>query len=345
MFKIRGIVLCALLALIAGDAQAARVAKVEGAITAIDAVSTPPTVTIARASGDVTLKVLASTKIRVDNERGTLLDLTVGAQAEAQYELSSGVAKKIEIEDTEEDATVFGDVLSADPISGVITLDTTGDGVLDLTLTADAQTRIEVAGATLTLAELDALEGQRVKVEYLTDTFVVTEIETGDAAALSARGTVTEIDPIGGALTIETAAGPLTFDVAEGAVIRIGGQVVELGDVLVGDSVQVIYLAGDANLAIRLSVQPPRPKHITGTIAAVDAGAGTLTVTRGAAAVVLTVGPNTDLRVNGRGSTLADVEAALTAGRTAKVSASYFVRGEINLATDVRVNVKSRGRR
>lgn len=344
MFKIRGILVCALMALIAGDAQAARVAKVEGTITAINAVSAPPTVTITRASGDVTLKVLASTKIEVDDEHGALLDLTVGAQAEAQYDVRTGIAKKIEIEETDEDAKVVGVVLSADPISGVITLDTTGDGVLDLTLTVNEQTRIKVGGTVLTLAELGALEGLRVKVEYLTETFVATEIEAGDSALLSARGTVTAVDGAAGTLTIETAAGPLTFEVAEGAEIRIGGQPVDLAEVLVGDTVHVLYLAGDVNLAVRLTVRPPRPLHVTGTITAADAAAGTLTVSRGATTVVLAVGGNTDLRINGRAAALADVEAALAAGGPVRVSASYFRRGEVNLATDVRVNVRAGGR-
>jgi hypothetical protein len=109
--------------------------------------------------------------------------------------------------------------------------------------------------------------------------------------------------------------------------------------------VHVVYLDAETNLALAVTVVPPRPLHVTGTVAAADSVAGTITVSRGATSVVLAVTSDTDLRINGRAATVADVQAALTGRRTVKASASYLLRAGVNLATDVRVNVHGRGPR
>ncbi|MCC2671119.1 MAG: hypothetical protein K0Q72_3590 [Armatimonadetes bacterium] len=351
MSRLLWLAACALLSLHAGIVQAApRFAEAEGTISAVSTVSVPATVTLSNAGGDVTVNVLPSTVIVVEGQgRVSVSALMVGAAAEAKYDLSSHNAKQIKVEaepEEDEDATAIGIVLDADPLSGTVMIDTNNDTVADVTLTANADTKIEVDGVHLTLAELDALDGLRVRAEYLTATFVALEIEAAANATQTVNGTVSAIDPVAGTLTIETASGPLTFEVADAADIRLTGRKVTLAALQVGDVVEVRYVTdGTANTALRISARRAKPLRITGTISAVDAGAGTITVQARGTSVVLNVTASTDLRINGRPATLADLAAAVTAGGTVKVSAGYFARTAGNLATEVQVNVRGRGRR
>lgn len=351
MSKFRWIVMGALLALCAGNAQAAKYGEVEGTISAVNLVA-PASVTLTDGADSVTLNVVPSTVIVVKDEgRVTLADLTVGAQAEAKFDTRTLVAKQIKVEasedEEEEDAHALGVVLDADPVSGVVTIDTNDDTVADLTLSTDAQTRIKVGGIAITQAELDALDGLMVHVEYGSTSFLAKEIEA-EEAELEVNGSVTAVDAVAGTLTIDTATGPLTFDVASGADIRQGGKKIALSALQVGDLVEVKYTTnGTTNTALRISAKKPKPAkplHVTGTVSAVDSAAGTLTVTNRGASVVLTLSDSTDLRINGKRATLADVETALGAGGSVKVSASYFSQGDVNAATQVQLNVKSKGR-
>lgn len=350
MSKFRWIVMGALLALCAGNAQAAKFAEVEGTISAVNLVA-PASVTLTDGADSVTLNVVPSTVIVIKDEgRVTLADLTVGAQAEAKFDTRTLVAKQIKVEaaeNEEEDAHALGVVLDADPVSGVVTIDTNDDTVADLTLNTDAQTRIKVGGIAITQAELDALDGLIVHVEYGSTSFLAKEIEA-EEAELEVNGSVTAVDAVAGTLTIDTATGPLTFDVASGADIRLGGKKIELSAIQVGDLVEVKYTSnGTTNTALKISVKKPKPAkplHVTGTVTAVDSVAGTLTVSARGGSVVLTLSDSTDLRINGKRATLADVETALTAGTSVKVSASYIVQEAVNAATLVQLNVKSKGR-
>lgn len=347
MSKFRWIVMGALLALCAGNAQAARYAKVEGTISAVN-LTAPASVTLTDGAESVTLTVLPSTVIVIEDQgRVSLSALTTGDLAEAKFDANTLVAKQIKVEageDEEEDAEAMGVVLDADPATGIVSIDTNDDAAADLTVTADAQTKIKVGKVALTLAELDALDGLLVHVEYGSTSLIAKEIEAEDAE-LEVNGTVTAVDPAAGTLTIDTADSSMTFDVAAGADIRLGGKKIALSAIQIGDLVEVQYTTnGTTNTALKISVRKPKPLHVVGTVTAVDPVAGTLTVTSRGTSVVLTLDAATNLRINGRSATLVDVGTALTAGSNVTVSASYFVRNSVNTATVVQVNAKSRGR-
>jgi len=346
MSKFRWIIMSALVALCAGNAHAARYAEVEGTISAVN-LTAPATVTLTDGADSVILKVVPSTVIVVEEQgRVSLADLTVGSAAEAKFDANTLVAKQIKVaagEDEEEDAEAVGVVVDADPATGLVMIDTNNDTTADLTLSTTAQTRIKVGGVLITQAELDALDGLTVHVEYGSTSFVATKIEA-EELDLEVNGTVTAVDPTAGTLTIDTATGPMTFTVASSADIRLGGKKIALPAVQIGDLVEVHYTTnGTTNIALKVSVRKPKPLHVVGTVTAVDAVAGTSTVTSRGTTLVLTLTPSTDLRINGRRMTLADVQAALTAGSNVTVSASYFTRAAVNEATVVQLNVKSRG--
>ena len=347
MSKFRWIIMGALLALCAGNAQAARYAEVEGTISAVN-LTAPASVTLTDGVDSVTLKVLPTTVIVLEGSgRVSLSALTTGSLAEAKFDANTLVAKQIKVEsegDEDEDAEAVGVVLDADPATGVVTIDTNNDTVADLTLTTDAQTKLKVGSVLITQAELDALDGLAVHAEFNSTTFLAKEIEA-EAAELEVNGTVTAVDPAAGTLTIDTATGPLTFNVVAGADIRLGGKKIALSAIQIGDLVEVEYTTnGTANTAVKISVRKPKPLHVVGTVTAVDAVAGTLTVSSRGTTVVLTLTESTDLRINGRHATLVDVQTALTAGTKVTVSASYFTRTAVNEAAVVQLNVKSRGR-
>lgn len=350
MVRVKWIVLCALLSLLFGSAVQAhrgpKEAKIEGVITAVDASADPDTVTITRGVRSVTLKVVPSTKIEVgDDDDGTFADLRVGQQVEAKFDPVTLIASKIEVEEADEDDEneAVGKVISADPVSGQVTLDTTGDGVADLTLTTDSQTELKIGNVEISPAQLDLLNGLLVKVEF-NDAFLAEEIKAAASPHFSANGTVTAVDAAAGSLSLQTSSGVLVFEVASGAEVRINGRKVSLSQVVVGDTARVTYIVnGDGiEIALRIDVTGATPRHVNGKLVAV--GASTITVATRSGDVVLTVNSQTDLRINGKRSTLADLSAALAAGKEVKFSAQYFERGGLNVATKVQANAKSKGR-
>lgn len=349
MVKTRRIILCALLGLVLGTAAQAhrdpKHGKIKGEITAVNAAADPDTVTIVDGARSVTLKVVPSTKIEVgddDDDDGTFADLRVGQRAHAKFDPVTLIASKIEVEEDEEDENeAVGKVLSADPVSGQVVLDTTGDGVADLTLTTDAQTELKIGHAEISPAQLDLLNGLVVKAEF-NDAFLAEEIKAAASPHFSATGRVTAVDAAAGTLSLETTAGVLVFEVASGADVRINGRKVSLSQVLVGDTARVSYIVnGDGiEIALRIDVTGATPRHLKGRLVAV--GASTITVATRTGDVVVAVNSQTDLRIKGKRSTLADLSAALATGNEVKISAQYFERAGLNVATKVHANVKRR---
>ncbi len=336
-------ILCALTALVLGqDAHAARAARFEGTISAISTASVPPTVTLTDGEEDVTLNVTPSTRIRAGNGRGSVADLRLDALARATYDSRTLNAISIHLErNDDEEAEARGVIVDADGSTGALSLDTDGDETADLNLTVDAQTSIKLGSATLAPDQIDALVGLQAEVEYNAGTQIAYKVHA-EAELTTVTGTVSAIGE--DTLTLDVNGTPLTLEVATGADIRLQGRRVGLPAVQVGDTARVSYLEGEeVDLALRVFVVGVRPKHVNGFLTAT--GEGTLLVTTRTGEVELVVDNATDLRLNGRATTVADLQVLLDANVQVRISASYFERAEGNFTTQVRANARGRGGR
>lgn len=357
------IICLAFVAVLAGAAQARpplREGKVDGTISALSAAGQTVTITPNRpGSAAVTLQVTAATRI----EHGDFSSLVVGQRVDAKYDPAAMVATKIKIHggpgDHDEKIKVDGRIITISPATtsgpGQVMLDLNGDGTPDLTLTIDTNTEVRLGDVTLTGDQLSLLRGLVAKVEYGQDSLVARKIEVKipGAEQLILIGQVTAVDTTAGALTVQPAAGSLvTFLVLPGVKVEVNGHPTTLAGVLVGQTAQVLYTRNADGVNLALSVRatappPPRPVKVDGTLTAVDSAGGTFTMTTRTGSITLTVGPGTDLKINGRRSTLADLAAALTAaqasGRPVKIKAKYVPNGAVNQATEVKANVHGRG--
>lgn len=347
---------CALAALALLRPAAARPAgaqaSVEGQITAIAAptLTTPPQVTI----NDVTVNVVPGTLIQVANHHAGLADLHVGDEAEAKYDPNTLNASRIETQAGGHAANlaVVGTVLSTGTDGAseqpTVSLDLNRDGVADLTLIVADSTRIQLGDATVSPSQLGLLVGLGVRAEYDGTTFVAKEIQAGPSSAGTrvVAGSVTAVDTTANTLTLQTAAGALTLQVPAGITIQLGGTALTLADLQVGETVRVAFVRNGSgqNVAARIELSPRR-LSFEGTLAAV--GTDSITVsTRGDQQLTVVVPSDTDLRINGKSATLAQLAAALSsaqgAGRSVKVSGQYLSRGAQNVAVQVRVTARGR---
>lgn len=350
--KTKWVALTAVLALSAvAEAQARpRFGRVEANITAVSAPTPVETRTVT--IGSVTLNVTPSTKIEVgdDDERGTFADLAVGLAAEAKYDPASLNALTIEVADNPNETTVQGVLISAE--SGILNLDTNRDGTADLQVGTDANTQVSVNGISLRPEELALLAGVPVRVEYNNTTTpgVATEVQAVVRPTVI-EGQVTAVDATAGTLSVLLSNGQtVNLTVPAGAQIVVGRETTTLSSVAVGDRITVAYFTNTAGTNVALAAKVNvSPRHVTGTITAVDTTARTITVQpfRGSA-VVLTIAAGTDLRINGKRVTLEQLATALqnaqTASRVIKVSASYTTRGTVNTAVRVQANARFGGR-
>jgi len=302
-----------------------RPARIEGTITAVSL--NPGTVTIQGVNGTVTLNVVPGTQIEIGGERGSLANLRVGDEVRARFNPRRLIAIQIEVDREDDEGEAVGEVIAADENNGVVTLDVNNDRVVDLTLQATDQTEVKIGDLRLTSGELDLLEGLIVRVEFDPSNFRLREIKADATRAVTASGTVAVVDPSARTLSVQTRDGVLQLQVPVNADIRIDGRSVQLSDVEPGDRVQVTFLRTGQSTGIALQVRvteapQPAPRTVTGTITAVNAQAGTLTVQTPDGPLQLQVPANADIRLNGRSATLADLEVGDEARVTYRVNAN-----------------------
>jgi hypothetical protein len=346
-YRTRMAAVCAVLGLLVSSAAASAKpkpkprAEITGTISAISG----STVTVSNAEATVPLNVTSSTIIEVGGDRAPLSSLTTGMLVEASYDPATKNAFKIEAAENTTEAEVRGVALTVDPVTGQVGIDTNANGAVDLTVIANSGTELRIGKVTLPFSQIGLLKGLPVEVEYNSVTGVATKIHAEDVHELEASGTVTAVDLAARTLTVQTGtAAPVTYLVPEGAEIKILGRSASLADVQVGDRVSLSYVvnADGTRVALKVNVAAAKPQHVSGTLTA--ASGSTVTIATRTGSVTLTTSSTTDIRINGRSATVADLAAALATGRTVKVSAQYVQRGTTNLATRVHANVNGRGR-
>jgi hypothetical protein len=233
-----------------------RPGKVEATLTAVDTKSKPPTVTI----GAVTLNVLSTTRIEINERHVPLSTLVVGERTEALYDPETLNAFKIEQgdddNDEDEDDHITGTVLVGDPDTGDVTFDVDGDGTADLTLHTDANTEIEIATAHIGRSELDLLNGLPALVEYVPATMLATEIKARAADPSNVVGTAAAVDEKNRTIQVETRTGTRTLLVPTGADIRAGKKKIKLGSIREGAKITAKTTTNSEGqeIAVRITV-------------------------------------------------------------------------------------------
>jgi len=337
-----------------------RAGRIEGTITAVNPAAVPPTVAITGGTATVVLNITSATRVqKAGDDHATAADLRVGLSADAEYDPAAADALRIQIQPGANELSTRGALVNATYDSGsntgLVDIDTNGDGVRDLVLRTGAQTLIRAGSVALPQADLGILIDLRVRAEYDATTFAAFELnaEGVDGAEVEIAGVVTAtvVDPGGGGtLLLQLATGAsIVFQVVPGTEIRLNGKRVPLAVVEVAESVEVRYLASGTGpsatlVALQMTLKPVKPSHVEGTLIGVwVAGFAQVQPRNGGPPVMLTVGGDTDLRLNGRRVTLAELGTvqynATIASREVKVSAQYLAHGGANVATRLGANL------
>jgi hypothetical protein len=148
--------------------------EVHGIISAI--VGSNVTITPFDGSAAVTIVVGASTVIDLNDAGATLADLQVGQGVDAEYDPTTLVAFKIDVNNEIEEADVEGIVAGVDTNAGTVSITPLGGGP-SITLVVNAATEIEVNELGATLADIQI--GMPIKAEYNIATLLASAIQAG----------------------------------------------------------------------------------------------------------------------------------------------------------------------
>jgi len=226
-------------------------AEVEGEITAIAG----DDVTIDPESGDpVTVHVDESTVIQLKDHghktAGTLADLAPGQDAEAEYDPTTMVASKIQVEvedDEAEEGEVEGTLSAVDAAAGTFSI-APEDGGADVALTIDEQTKITLDGEPATLADLAVGSEAEAKFDPATGLTSRLKVKTEDddeedddeQESAEIEGWVTAISDT--SITIDPRGRPtITLTLDADTEIKIDGRIKTAADISIGDEAEARY--------------------------------------------------------------------------------------------------------
>jgi hypothetical protein len=196
-----------------------------------------------------------------------------------------------------------GTIAAIDTTASTVTV-TPKKGGADVVLNVDASTRIKRDGKSATLADLQP--GDMVEAKYDPATMLASKIEAKIKKS-ELHGIITAVDTTANTVTVTPQKGgaDIVLNVDANTIIKRYCAPATLADLLVGDKVHARYNP-ITFLASKITVDFP---ELEGVISAVDAVAGTLTVTphHGGADVTFNVDANTKIELNKTHVTLADL--------------------------------------
>lgn len=285
--------------------------KVSGALE--NAVKGSGVVTI----GDKTVSATVNTKISRNGSVVSLSQLTREDRVTAHIKTgaanahSSNEALDI-IADGPDEGEVHGLIAA---INGNQVTVTPNNGTPDVTVNVTADTMIEVDGDHATLGDL--VVGMQVEASYDPATFDAFSIEAdseGEQDDAHIHGTVAAVDTGAGTLTITPNGGgaDVTLNVDASTEIEVNDVHGTLDDIQVGMPVEAEYDT-QTMLAKEIKAGSGDDNHedeeVEGTVAAVDTGANTVTITPkgGGSDITLNVTTETEIEVNGEPATIADI--------------------------------------
>lgn len=161
-----------------GDVEEVEVdnAEVHGIIKSLGADNLTITT---RKQGDITLKVTAETKIRIeDSGTAAFSDLKVGQEVEVKYDVTTKNALRINVDEDEEDEGEIEGIIKAIGTDNT-TVTITRENNADVTLNITSGTVIEIE-EDRTGAFSDLKVGQKIEADYDVSTMNVQKLEIKD---------------------------------------------------------------------------------------------------------------------------------------------------------------------
>lgn len=242
-------------------------AHISGTVSAVDLDA--GTLTITPDAGDpVTLTVDAATEIEVNDNCGSLEDITVGLPVRAEYDTATLRAKEIKAGEDfggdngggghhgggdHEDADVRGVIAAIDVDAATVTI-TPNDGGADLVLNVTADSEIEVNDHEGSIQDL--VVGQEVRAEYFPDSNNISELKVENGGGdgdndndndnnedQHLMGTIAAVDVDGATVTVtpEGDGADVVLNVTADTKIEVDGDAATLADLEVGAQVQAEY--------------------------------------------------------------------------------------------------------
>ncbi len=312
--EVLGILLTVAVAVL-GVVPSAQAATVGGTVDTIDLAKN--NITLKESDGTkLTLGVKPFTRIIRNSASTELSGLALNDSITAQYFGQTALR-----------LTATGAVVTT--ASGPIVALSTGTGKITIgstTIQTSAHTKISRNGKVVSLGQLTLND---TAVAHLSSGAASSAVKSEDGEddaddvvadgpeESEVKGTITAVpnDPNAPQqITITPTDGeaPVTVTVDSSTFIEVGGEPATLADLQVGQTAEAEF---DPVTLIAFSIQVDIPDtedegEISGTVAAVDVNAGTLTITPtgGGTNVVLKVTAATEIEVNGENATLADVK-------------------------------------
>jgi RNase P/RNase MRP subunit p29 len=239
-----------------------------------------------------TVRVSASTQVVKGGKQATLADLAAGDFLEIRLDRRSRAATRVEV-NAAPTVTITGYLTALDATAGTLQI-TTGHGTA-ITLKTTASTRVRLQGRTTTLAGLAV--GEIVAASYLLSDKSVQAVEASTPRSLV--GTLAGIDLTARTIQYTTLGGVTnTVNVSANTVFRLNGRRVTATTLAAGYPVQISLNLAD-NSALDVSAVTPALLDLSGTVASLDATAGTLQVsTPYGTAITLKTTVTTTIRLN-----------------------------------------------
>jgi hypothetical protein len=243
-------------------------------------------------TASVTVRVAANAQIMKGGKQVTLADLAAGDFLEIRVDRRTRVASRVEV-NAAPTVTITGYLTALDATAGTLQV-TTGHGTA-ITLKTAASTRIRLQGRTATLAGLAV--GEIVAASYLLSDKTAQAVEAQTPRTLI--GTLAGIDLAARTIQYTTLGGTTnTVNVTANTTFRLNGRAVTATTLAAGWPVQISLNLAD-NSALQVAASTPALLELTGTIASLDATAGTVQVsTPFGTAITLKTTVTTTIRLN-----------------------------------------------
>ncbi len=223
------------------------------------------------------------------------------------------------------------------------TVSSVGSGTLELStrrgtmaFTVGSNAQIRKSGKTIGLQSV--LPGDRADVEFVHNGsgWEALRILADDPDDREAKGTVASVDTVSNTITVNTSSGTRVFQVTSQTSIERDDVLISLGDLAVGDFVEVKYIVDSGNLiAVSIEVKVPKQKvpkqEVFGIVQTVDTSAMKLTVQVGGTPMEFCVDTSTEIKRGDRRISLGD----LMVGDAVKVE--YIITASCNLAREIEV--------
>jgi hypothetical protein len=251
----------------------------------------------------VKLSVGKATSITRNGAAVTLKDLALNDSVTAHYKVSRLSVTTLAASGPAV-TTTSGQASTVSAAAGTIALGST-------TLQTNANTRISRNGTIVGLRQITLKDA--LVAHVATGTNVTLDILSDGPDEGEVQGMISAISGNDVTITPGGAAPPVTVVVGASTLIEIEDASGTLADLAVGQSVEAEYdPATLAAFSIDVNNEDGQGE-VQGTVAAVDAAAGTVTIAPqgGGANVTLTVNASTELDVNDEGGALADLQVGM----------------------------------